>query len=91
MTEINTEHHDYRARKLLWSQYRDLYTGGAQFKAQAANYLIQRSREPMEVYQERLTRAFYENYIGSISDWYAATLFRREPVIGIDEIGRAHV
>jgi hypothetical protein len=84
VTEINTEHHEYRARKQLWSQYRDLYTGGAQFKAQAANYLIQRSQEPMEVYQERLARAFYENYIGSISDWYAATLFRREPVIGID-------
>ena len=24
---------------------------------------------------------FYENYVGSIVDWYAATLFRREPVL----------
>jgi hypothetical protein len=45
----------------------------------------------MGVYQERLNRAFYENYIGSIVDWYAATLFRREPVISIEgdnETGR---
>lgn len=91
MIEINTEHHEYKARNALWKQYRDLYTGGAQFKGQAANYLIQRNREPMGVYQERLNRAFYENYIGSIVDWYAATLFRREPVISVDgenETGR---
>jgi hypothetical protein len=82
--EINTEHHDYKARTALWKQYRDLYTGGAQFKAQAGNYLVQRNREPAGVYNERLDRAFYENYIGSIVDWYAATLFRREPVISVD-------
>lgn len=84
MIEINTEHHEYKARNALWKQYRDLYTGGAQFKAQAGNYLIQRNREPMDVYHERLNRAFYENYIGSIVDWYAATLFRREPVISVE-------
>lgn len=84
MIEINTEHHEYKARTALWKQYRDLYTGGAQFKAQAGNYLVQRNREPMEVYHERLNRAFYENYIGSIVDWYAATLFRREPVISVE-------
>jgi hypothetical protein len=82
--EITTEHHEFKARNALWRQYRDLYTGGAQFKNQAGNYLVQRNREPMGVYQERLNRAFYENYIGSIIDWYAATLFRREPVISID-------
>ncbi len=31
------------------------------------------------MYAERLSRCFYENYVGSIVDWYAATLFRREP------------
>ena len=36
-------------------------------------------------------RVFYENYIGSIIDWYAATLLRREPVLvaeGANEAGR---
>jgi hypothetical protein len=81
---INTEHREYRASKALWAQYRDLYAGGAQFKAQAGQYLIRRNREPGEIYAERLDRAFYENYIGSIVDWYGATLFRREPVISLD-------
>jgi hypothetical protein len=58
-----------------------LYAGGEQFKRNAAEYLIRRQREPGEVYSERLSRVFYENYVGSIVDWYAATLFRREPVI----------
>ncbi len=34
---------------------------------------------------------FYENYIGSIVDWYAATLFRREPLLtfeGTNDAGR---
>ncbi len=27
---------------------------------------------------------FYENYVGSIVDWYAATLMRREPMLQFD-------
>ena len=42
---------------------------------------MRRQKEPAQVYQERLQRVFYENYIGSIIDWYAATLMRREPVL----------
>ncbi len=42
---------------------------------------MRRNKEPGEVYQERLSRVFYENYIGSIVDWYAATLMRREPML----------
>ena len=79
--DIDQEHPEYVARKAAWRKYRDLYAGGEQFKANAAEYLIRRQREPGEVYSERLSRVFYENYVGSIVDWYAATLFRREPVI----------
>ena len=42
---------------------------------------MRRQKEPADVYGERLSRVFYENYIGSIIDWYAATLFRREPIL----------
>src|SRR6185369_8277689 len=52
-----------------------------QFKLNAQRHLIPRQKEPGDVYRERLCRVFYENYVGSIVDWYAATLFRREPVI----------
>jgi hypothetical protein len=79
MTQIDTEHPDYRRLAPTWAMYRDLYVGGQQFKHRAINYLMRRQKEPLEVYSERLGRAFYENYIGSIVDWYSSTLFHREP------------
>ena len=82
--EIDREHPDYVAQKHAWRLYRDLYVGGEQFKASADHYLIRRQREPGDVYSERLCRVFYENYIGSIIDWYTATLFRREPLLSYD-------
>jgi len=65
----------------MWRRYRHLYSGGEEFRRHAAEYLVRRHKEPMEVYHERLTRVFYENYIGSIVDWYTATLVRKEPVL----------
>jgi hypothetical protein len=81
--DIELEHPEYVARKATWKTYRDLYVGGDQFKASAGQHLLARQREPKEVYGERLNRVFYENYIGSIVDWYAATLFRREPNLSV--------
>ena len=80
-TTINREHPEYAARKAMWKKYRDLYTGGEQLRERASEYLARRHKEPNEIYAERLSRVFYENYIGSIVDWYAATLFRTEPVL----------
>jgi hypothetical protein len=77
--DIELEHPEFVAQKATWKTYRDLYVGGDQFKASASEYLVARQREPREVFGERLNRVFYENYIGSIVDWYASTLFRREP------------
>jgi hypothetical protein len=82
--DINLEHPQYVARKQTWKRYRDLYFGGEHFKNSAGAYLIQRQREPRDVYGERLARAFYENYVGSIVDWYASTVFRREPMLTFD-------
>jgi hypothetical protein len=78
---INREHPGYIARKAMWKEYQDLYAGGQQIRDNASAYLLRRQKEPGEVYGERLARVFYENYIGSIVDWYAATLMRREPVV----------
>jgi hypothetical protein len=91
MTDIDLEHPEYAARKAMWRKYRDLYAGGEQMRAHAAEYLVSRHKEPLEIYGERLNRVFYQNYVGSIIDWYAATLFRREPAIryeGPNESGR---
>ena len=79
--DISQEHPEYAARRRVWHQYRDLYVGGEQFKVRAEHYLVRRQKEPLDVYAERLSRSFYENYVGSIVDWYTATLFRREPVL----------
>ncbi|HVO97425.1 MAG TPA: hypothetical protein VMT15_05130 [Bryobacteraceae bacterium] len=81
MIDIDREHPEYLALKHVWRRYRDLYIGGERLKLHAQEYLLPRQREPGDVYTERLSRVFYENYIGSIVDWYAATLFRREPVV----------
>ena len=82
MTEtINREHPDYTARKATWRHYRTLYTGGEDMRRRAAEFLVRRHKEPYEVYMERLSRVFYENYIGSIIDWYAATLMHRSPSV----------
>jgi hypothetical protein len=84
MTDINREHPDYLLLKLAWKRYRDLYVGGEQLRINAQDYLVRRQREPGDVYAERLSRVFYENYIGSIVDWYSSTLFRREAVLTFD-------
>src|SRR6266851_3371668 len=91
MLNINIEHPDYVRSKPIWHKYRDLYAGGEQLREHAAEYLVRRSKEPNEVYYERLSRVFYENYTGSIIDWYAATLMRREPSVllaGNDDSGK---
>jgi len=87
--QIEREHPEYAERKSVWSMYRDLYAGGEQLKRNAASYLTQRWKEPPEVYTERLNSVFYENYIGSIVDWYAATVFRREPLLTFDGVNDA--
>jgi hypothetical protein len=81
MIDIDREHPEYLALKHVWKRYRDLYIGGERLKLHAQEYLLPRQREPGDVYTERLSRVFYENYIGSIVDWYSATLFRKEPVV----------
>ena len=84
MENINREHPEYVAKKAMWKKYRDLYSGGEQIRERASEYLVPRNKEPDTVYAERVSRVFYENYIGSIIDWYSATLLRREPVLVVE-------
>jgi hypothetical protein len=58
----------------MWRVYRDLYAGGEQLKANSTEYLVRRQKEPGDVFAERLARVFYENYVGSIIDWYPLPL-----------------
>jgi hypothetical protein len=88
-TTINREHPEYAARKAMWKQYRDLYSGGEQLREHASEYLARRHKEPGPIYAERLSKVFYENYVGSIVDWYAATLMYRAPSVTFDGNGVA--
>lgn len=81
MIDIDREHPDHKRRQHMLRMYRDLYAGGLDFQQRASEYLLRRQKEPLDVYGERLQRVFYQNYIGSIVDWYASTLFRRGPCI----------
>lgn len=85
LSQIFREHPEYSSRLEAQQRFRDLYAGGEQFKGNVDRYLLKRQREPADVYSERLGRAFYENYIGSIIDWYTTTLFRREPLLLFEE------
>jgi hypothetical protein len=84
MQNINREHPEYVARKAMWRRYKDLYGGGEQLREHAAEYLVRRHKEPNEIFLERLSRVFYQNYIGSIIDWYAATLMHRDPALLVE-------
>jgi hypothetical protein len=84
MVNIDREHPEYAAKKRMWKKYRDLYAGGEQMRENAFEYLVRRHKEPNEIWAERLSRVFYENYIGSIIDWYAATLMQREAALLFD-------
>ncbi len=91
LSQINAEHPDYTSQRAIRRKYSHLYAGGEVLKSNANLYLTPRQKEPVDVYNERLSRAFYENYIGSIIDWYASTVFRREPIIlaeGDDDTAR---
>ncbi len=81
--DIDREHPELHVRgsETLAAVSRPVRGRRAVAELNAQDYLVRRQREPGDVYAERLSRVFYENYIGSIVDWYAATLFRREPVL----------
>ena len=79
--DILKEHEEYTKSLRSWRTARCLYYGGDTLKDNAELYLTRRQKEPLEVYRERLAASYYENYIGSIIDWYLAALFRREPAI----------
>jgi len=81
---IENEHPEYVAKRNMWQRYSDLYAGGEQLRQRAMEYLVQRNKEPADIYYERLGRIFYENYIGSIINWFSATLLRREAVVQFD-------
>ncbi len=88
LAALEAKHNFYKLYEDAWRRYRAFYEGGEKLRVMSrlGNYLIKRQKEPNEVYAERLNRMYYENYLGSIFDWYAASLFRTEPQIEFGEL-----
>ena len=59
LLQIEREHPEYIDKARLLRTYRDLYAGGQQLRKNADRYLVRRQKEPLEVYEERLSRVFY--------------------------------
>jgi hypothetical protein len=47
MIDINREHPEHKRRQHMLRMYRDLYTGGLDFKQRASEYLLRRQKEPL--------------------------------------------
>ena len=58
--------------------------GGAQFISKADQYLVRRQKEPGDVYVERLSRSFYENYVGRLWTGTRRHCSGREPVLNFE-------
>jgi hypothetical protein len=71
---LRSRHPSYNEKRLqdLWA----LYEGGELFDAK--RFIIQRRSEPVELYEERVKRAFYLGYIGEIVDFFVSALFQSE-------------
>ncbi len=65
----------------IWRELDDLYRGGYQIKARAAEYIKKAVDESLDRYQERLTLAAYIGYFGQIVNVYMATLFEQSPTV----------
>lgn len=64
------EHPDYAANRDKWLKYVNCYLA-----RDMASYIHKHVREHNDVYQERLKRGYYYNYVASIVDLFVAYLF----------------
>ena len=74
---LNAKHPEHRAYRLR--QLRALAEGGPAWHELRAQWFPQRSMEPGDVYQERLSLALYQNHAGSEIGLIAAMLFSETP------------
>ena len=65
-------------------RYRDLFSGGEDFRRRISRYLIKNDLEPQAIYDRRCESAHYLNYSGPIGGYFASLLFSKELLLGID-------
>ena len=93
MRNINQHHPEYSAEREVWERYADLYIGGETLPEECDEVpgsaeAKSRGTSTRNVWQ----RVFYENYAGSIFDWYRRRCSGGNRMIsleGSDELGRS--
>lgn len=70
---LNSTHPGYD-RQLI-DEHRALYEGGKRWRCMARTWITQNTKEPTDIYEDRVSRAFYINHAGSQVDLITAYLF----------------
>lgn len=78
---LNAPHPEHARNRETWEHVELLKCSGAHLKANADRFLVKRTKEPNDVYQERLSLFVDDGILGSIIGWYVAKLFRKDPAI----------
>lgn len=76
LARCSSEHKRYAE---AWQTFADLNEGGAVLRnavVNAGKYLLQKPKEPSEVFRVRQQRFSYANLMGNITGWYGAALFK---------------
>jgi len=73
---------DYDQQADAWTTASDLNQGGAVLRdavIKRNKYLLQKPKEPAEVFRTRQQRFSYTNLMGNITGWYVSALFKLAP------------
>lgn len=81
--KLDVQHCDYSTYIDAWNQLELMHAGGVRLKNQLQTFLMRRPKEMVDVYMERGKRFVYQNILGTITGWYVAKLYEREPRIEV--------
>jgi hypothetical protein len=85
--KIDRRHDEYKLYADAWEDFALLNKGGVDLRNQFARFLVRRPMELYDVYQERAKRITQQPILGTVTGWYNAALFRRNPEIDISPEG----
>jgi hypothetical protein len=77
---LRYQHPDYRKNILKWEKYVELYESEEIYR-----FLFKHMRESEEMYQKRLVRGYFYNYVASVVDLYIAYIFHSPITRQVDE------
>ncbi len=83
--DLTMKHPEWSAHAPFWSRINDLFVGGFQIQAKAAQFLHRRPSEHESVFDSRCKRFGYQNIISQCMGWYISRLFRDQPSITIQD------